>query len=296
MMPLRASVFLLVTMTGLVTARPAAAFVRTTTDKMVSVKWARPCVNLVAHVADPPPNLTPDLVTNAARAAAAAWGHDMLSCSGFDLQVTPSDTPDTAVANDQMNNLVFRKTWPAEYDLAALAITTVFAVQTTGAILDADVELNAVRFKWGDLVAGVGLEGGAEDLQNTLTHEFGHLLGLDHNCFLSGNTHHAVDNAGVLVPDCNRASPEAQDATMFASVTKGDTLRRTLAPDDIAGVCAIYPASSTAGTCTPGPGPDATLGGGGCSYGGAPAGSVAALLLAAGLGITVRRRRVQPRG
>ena len=280
--------------TLLASAGPALAFVRTTTDKMAVVRWPRACVVVTAHIANPPPNLTPELVVSAAQAAAAAWSRQTLSCTGFELQIATEDTADAPAANDKKNNLIFRRSgWM--YESSALAITTVFAQQNNGVILDADVELNAIddngRFKWGDLVAGIGVGPKVEDLQNTLTHEFGHLLGLDHNCFLQGTSRRGVDNNGVAVPECDRSSAEVQDATMFAAVSPGDTLRRTLAPDDIAGVCAIYPPES-ATSCTAGGGD----GGGdlsrGCSVGGARSGAgVLALLAAALLGVSALRLR-----
>jgi hypothetical protein len=273
----------------------AHAFVRTTTDKGAAVRWSRSCVIVAAHTANPPPNLTPDLVVTAARAAAAAWGHEQLACSGFEIQVATEDNSDAVAANDAKNNLVFRRTqWL--YEPSALAITTVFARQETGVVLDADLEINALdggRFLWGDLVAGVGTGAHVEDLQNTLTHEFGHLLGLDHNCFLSGTSRRGFDNNGQPVPECDRAPQEIQDATMFAAVAPGDTARRTLSPDDIAGVCAIYPAAS-ATTCTSGGGGDDGGLAGGCSMGRGRAGAAgllaAALVLSAGLRRRWRRR------
>jgi hypothetical protein len=273
-------------------AGTASAYVRTTTDKMVPVRWSRSCQVVVAHNANPPPNLTPELVVTAARAAAATWSHESVACSGFELQISVEENSDAPAANDGKNNMVFRRSaWP--YDPSALAITTVFARQDTGIILDADVELNAVdggRFKWGDLVAGIGTGVHVEDLQNTLTHEFGHLLGLDHNCFLSGASRRGVDNNGVQVPDCDRASQEIQDATMFAAVAPGDTMRRTLTDDDIAGSCAIYPASSAASCTDSGDGMA-----GGCSFGGRQ-GRAAGLVLALGLISAAIRRRWRPRG
>jgi hypothetical protein len=293
-------------------ARPAGAYVRTVTDRLVPVHWARACVGITAHTANPPANLTPDLVLSAAQAAAAAWSYPDVSCTSWTLQVTSEATADAVVANDQKNNLVFRTSnWT--YDPSALAITTVFAQQSDGLILDADVELNAAggRFRWGDLVANVGTEGGAEDLQNTLTHEFGHLLGLDHNCFLPGTPARTMDNAGNPVPECDRSSAEVQQATMFAAVTRGDTERRTLAPDDQAGVCAIYPAAPIPDGGPPAVSPactNASVGGGdngggglssgGCSLGARGAGGAAgfAVVTLAGLAFSARRRRRQPRG
>ena len=61
------------------------------------------------------------------------------------------------------------------------------------------------------------------DLRNTVTHESGHMLGLGHSA------------------DVN--------ATMFASASTGETSKRTLADDDIAGICAIYPTGMKAQTC-----------------------------------------------
>jgi MYXO-CTERM domain-containing protein len=293
-------------------ARPAGAFVRTVTDRLVPVHWARACVGITAHTANPPANLTPDLVLSAAQAAAAAWSYPDVTCTNWTLQVTAQDDADAVVANDQKNNLVFRtSSWG--YDPSALAITTVFAQQSDGLIIDADVELNAAggRFRWGDLVANIGTEGGAEDLQNTLTHEFGHLLGLDHNCYLSGTPVRTADNAGNPVPQCDRASEEVQQATMFAAVTRGDTLRRTLAPDDRAGVCAIYPASPVPDAGPPAISPactNASVGGGdnggggggkstGCSFGtGGAEGAGLAVVTLAGLAFSARRRRRRPRG
>jgi hypothetical protein len=278
-----------------VAARPAEAYVRTVTDKMVAVRWPRPCVTLTVHTANPPPNLTPALALSAAQAAAASWSAPAVTCTSWVMSVVEEATSDAVVANDQKNNMVFRvDNWT--YDPSALAITTVFAQQSDGIILDADVELNAAagHFKWGDLVAGIGTDGGAEDLQNTLTHEFGHLLGLDHNCFLPGNTHRATDDMGVPIPECDRADAVVQEATMFAAVTRGDIDRRTLAADDIAGVCAVYPTSQ--GVCGPGGGDDG-LTGHGCSLAPGRRASTGGFLalVVAGLALSARRRRGRPR-
>jgi hypothetical protein len=227
---------------------------------------------------------------SAAQAAAAAWSRGASSCTNFEFQIVASDAPDAPTANDKQNNLVFRKAdW--QYDPSALAITTVFAQQSNGLILDSDLELNAVRFKWGDLVAHVGTQDGAEDLQNTLTHELGHVLGLEHNCFFPGNPRRGVDNNGVPVPDCNAAPPEVQASTLFASVMRGDTDRRTLEADDIAGVCAIYPAATMPACGSSGDNSDS----GGCSAAGArpgqPADALVVLSIGLGLAVLGARRR-----
>jgi hypothetical protein len=276
----------------------ARAYVQTKTDTNVGAHWPGHCVSVIAHVADPPPNLTSDVVVAAAQAAAATWSRPAVMCTDLEFQVAVSNTATAQAVKDRRNNMVFRKgVWARmpraadepEYDPAALAITTVYAQQSDGVIIDADVELNAVNFTWGDLVAGIGSDGGnAQDLQNTLTHEFGHFIGLDHNCFLPGAGRRGIDQNGNQVPDCNRAPPEVQEATMFAAVMRGDVLRRTLADDDIAGVCAIYPAMGAA-QCAAVGNPDDD--GGGCTMGHGHNSAVVLVLVLALVLVTRSRRR-----
>jgi hypothetical protein len=216
----------------------------------------------VVHVDRPPLDLTPAGVEATARAAAATWSRPAVGCTGFEVQMAIEQTDDAVVANDARNNLVFRRdSWA--YDPQALAITTVFARQSDGVIVDGDLELNAVTFVWGDLAAGAS---GARtwDLQNTLTHELGHLLGLDHNCRFPGDVRALLDDRGAPVPECASAPPEIRESTMYPAVLPGDLERRTLAADDIAAVCGIYPLLG-AGPCLPAADGGAQLGDAGSS-------------------------------
>ncbi len=61
------------------------------------------------------------------------------------------------------------------------------------------------------------------DVQNTVTHELGHVLGLDHS---------------------NVAS-----ATMSATASPGETGKRTLDQDDMDGICSAYPAPKSSSGC-----------------------------------------------
>ncbi len=169
-----------------------------------------------------------------------------------------------------------------------VALTSVLYDPNTGRIMDADIELNG----WDGLDAGTvigvppshgwyftcvdpagppcaryGQDNCAfMDLQNTVTHEAGHFIGLAHPC----------GNAGL--PSCTSPPPTGEvpyaERTMSPTTTVGEVTKRSLSADDIAGVCAIYPEPK-----------------GGCGCGSAGAGGTVALLVAA---LALRRRRAGP--
>jgi hypothetical protein len=175
----------------------------------------------------------------------------LAGCTDLDLKVElkGGDALPPPAKYDQRNNITFRtQTWcelkddgtcGMPHEPAALAITSVFAHRVYGEILDADVEVNGVTFVWGDLVTTPNPN--QQDLQNALTHEMGHFIGLDHTCVL-GNGTPPQDQNGHPIPSCAAASATVQATTMFASALPGDVSKRTLEADDRAAVCAIYPA------------------------------------------------------
>jgi len=156
--------------------------------------------------------------------------------------------------------------WPDSYPPTAIALTTITYNVADGAILDADVELNGAAFSFGTTCAA-----GLADIQNTVAHETGHMLGLDHT--------------------------SVAGATMRPRSYPGDCELRDLATDDIDGVCTIYPLSGSPGVCKEpqggvnldcSPPPDDC----GCrAPGDSPSGSAASLAVLALLLLRLRRRR-----
>ncbi len=142
-----------------------------------------------------------------------AWNDQ--ECSDFEMVYggktaveQPGYDPDT-----QTVNVVLWQDddWPhPHYD--AVALTTVTYRPCNGEILSADIEFNTADYTYTNHEGSAGTQ---IDLRNTLTHEAGHFLGLDH-------------------------SPNSE-ATMFATAPHGEIKKRDLHQADIAGLCFIYP-------------------------------------------------------
>lgn len=258
--------------------------------------------------------------------AMAAWNDTTSACGYLELRAEPPDTGE--VGFDYINRIVVREdTWcapgPPErcHDSGSIGLTTLFFVDDPGnprdgVILDADIELNAVDYA---LATCDGLPGGCvtggdgvrADLANTLTHELGHVIGLDHTCWAGDPSEAPLDGDGNPVPACQPVillPPAVTEATMYNFADPEEIKKRTPEPDDVDGVCARYPIASDPGVCAPVPsptGPDADPGSdpgsdaGGCCSGSPmpPAGPLLVILIALlrsrhGAAQGSRRRRV----
>jgi Matrixin len=201
--------------------------------------WPVSCINY-AFQKDASIRVAYDDVSTAADAAFQTWGH--AACA---TGVTPTleflnlgaVTCDRHEYNDQSktfggnaNVIIFHDDGfdPATMD-QQLAITTVTFNVNTGEIYDADIEVDGSK----SISALTPVPMLQYDLQSILTHEFGHFLGLAHS-----NTP-CQEGIGC--------------ATMDATYRTGTDDFRSLEPDDIAGICTIYPPDRSAidNACAP---------------------------------------------
>jgi len=143
---------------------------------------------------------------------------------------------------------------PVIHAPGAAVVTTVTYIREgpqEGAIVDADIEINGVNFAIS--ANGETLSDPTRckaELQNTLTHELGHLLGFDDTCQAPGEPQR-VDNNGNPVPPCGLVLPgnPIADTTMYPFQDCGEIKKETLAADDIQAVCEVYPTSKDPHTC-----------------------------------------------
>jgi hypothetical protein len=254
-------------------AAPAHAFVRSTTSGgNFPLVWRESCVPVTIYLNGfvEKTNIAESKVVKSIAASAHAWGPDGVTCAAGSpsLEIVPTlSLSKTAgpTGYDARNSLVFRtENWTVggkadgkPYSETALAVTTVIA-KADGHIVDADMEINAVSMQWANLDPGVPTpidreDRGIFDLQNTITHEFGHFIGLDHTCFNDDPANPKLrpkDDLGHDVPDCDGpGSGAVADTTMYDRAPSLETSKRTLAQDDMNAVCAIYPPTSEAQAC-----------------------------------------------
>jgi len=196
--------------TALVLAGSASAYQLKQDSTGTSVRWNGPVGFVVdAKLGD---TLKDPAAVEAVKAAVKSFETTL---PNVELTVTAGKTSgigfDRSGGKNQ-NEIVALEDWPFDENFIAATVVTMNA--RTHEILDADIALNARSHKFKVLPAHAN-GGSHDDIQNTVTHELGHALGLAHN-------------------------PEVEHAVMFPSAKPGEVQKRELSDDDRDGLFALY--------------------------------------------------------
>ncbi len=214
--------------------------------------WTHRCTELSISSAMPPHAFTIAQVQDVFRTAAATWA--AVDC-GSGLDLSPRFSIDILVDTNactraghngrghNVNSVMFIEgaddwTVTRGWSPVAFAVTLAWHLETTGEIVDVDMEINESRGSWTICdaggcvfegrtcdVSGCRMSNGPVDLQNVVTHELGHYLGIGHT------------------------TADHHDATMYASADFGELTMRDLSTDDVAGLCDAYPVGALADSC-----------------------------------------------
>jgi len=152
----------------------------------------------------------------AVRASFAAWTDLPGAAFAFRFDGLTNLTATAGSEGSEGSNLVVWRENPAEWVADGnsplyYAITTLSFDKCSAALVDADIEVNGGYHTFSTSDDSV-----AVDIQNVLTHEVGHVVGLDHS----------ADSSAV----------------MYAKAAAGETSKRILKQDDLEGVRYLYPA------------------------------------------------------
>ena len=287
MSPLRKALGLWLLLASTISGPPAQAYVRTTNEQGSPIYWKESCVFLTPDAAGCP-DVSVEQTKQAIAASVQSWNDAAQSCQAtiqFQLEdPRPNLTAGFNPKGKNTNVIVWLTDhWgndQADYDPQALALTTLTFIsdegnEEDGRILDADIEFNSVTKQF---TTDPTRDKNAYDIQNDLTHELGHVLGLDHTCYDGWFSKRPTDDQGHPIPDCSPASQlpvEIKEATMYPYSQPDETDKRSLEQDDIDGVCGIYPTDRKAGPCKP---VDLSQSGCGCRSGGQGASLVVLLV------------------
>ena len=185
------------------TTAPAMAWTILQNGDGAELSWAQMPIPYAINPGNSQGLSTAD-VMGAVSGAMSAWANIEGASVAFSDQ---GQTPVETIDYDEVNTIYFDSDWTMEPELMAVTANWSYS---DGTIVGFDIRINDRDHQWtteGDL--------DADDLQNMLTHEVGHSLGLDHT---------TMD----------------EDATMFANAIPGETTKREPKSDDREGAQYLY--------------------------------------------------------
>lgn len=191
-------------------AQDARAYTLKHTSEGAEIHWERHTLPLI--VVKTGDAARDQLLMDAVQGAAGAWARsaaivvDIREGQGRKIEFLPRGQNESVVMWAQGE-------WG--HDADTLALTFLRYDVGSGDVLDADILVNDADFTWADRSLG---ETDAYDLQNTITHEMGHALGLAHS--------------------------DVPEATMFPVTVPSDMAKRALSEDDVSAVQILYGAPS----------------------------------------------------
>ena len=194
---------------------PALAFEVRTDELGQTVQWKR---HTIRYKVNPEGDhgLSDAAIETLIGAATREWTNPVSGNLAFSN--AGNTTLRSAAYEDKTNVIYFEDQW--KEDPTLLAVTYLWST-TEGEMIGFDMALNAQHHQW-------AIDGNPEsnDLLNTLSHEFGHALGIDH-------------------------SPIVELATMYPSSPIGEVTKRDLHDDDIDAVMHLYAGANHAESTTP---------------------------------------------
>jgi hypothetical protein len=241
----------------------AQAYVSTRTDAGTPVRWQSRCIVMTpdARGDQSGDDIDADAIDATLGRAVGNWNARMQTCSFMQLGVVPATRALEAVS-DGRPAVVFRSDmWgnpDKMYDPATIGVTTVWYANrpgdpADGLVTDADIELNAVNWTFTTDPANAVARPHTKvaDLENTLTHELGHVMGLAHTCWDHKTNTAPPDDTGTPAPDCDSANlpPKITTATMYPYAAERAISMRVVGDDDLKGVCDTYPMTDTPPAC-----------------------------------------------
>lgn len=159
--------------------------------------------------------------TTAVRNALDAWNAIEQSTAVILEDATPAQRARTDWQNDNIHLVLFDETGASGFFPGAsgiVAITPVSYFVPSGAIADADILFNGKNHSF-----TTSAEPGSFDVQDVVTHELGHLLGLDHSGWAGATMYPYVDPTVILHRSLSmdevRGLRDAYPSQGFATIT-----------------------------------------------------------------------------